>query len=284
MKYKLTLLFILIFLGVSTVWTQTGAKNKTIELKARDYLQAIIKQDAPKILKYTNPQFIRELGGGTKTLRFINKELREMQAMFRLVSAEVSETKDKKVSTGSEVRVYVTVKFTSQLFGDEAVEVKGFLKVAAQNKNLYFLQEKGIVCSFHIMQCAAEEEEKEKTTGSGVGRGTGAGNGSGTPPSTEKDKTASTDKVDLKIIKRVAPEYTPEARNAEIQGTVLLRLTIDKKGNVTAAKPIKGLSHGLTEKAIEAALLMKFAPPTRNGKSVSNATVTMELSFSTLQN
>ncbi len=64
----------------------------------------------------------------------------------------------------------------------------------------------------------------------------------------------------------VKPEYTAEAREAGITGEVKLALELDEDGRVTSVKPLSTLSHGLGERAIEAARRSTFKPATRNFK------------------
>jgi TonB family protein len=59
--------------------------------------------------------------------------------------------------------------------------------------------------------------------------------------------------------------YPPEAEKAGIQGNVVLKLTIDKEGSVTAAEVLEPAGHGFDEAAQAAALRFKFKPATRDG-------------------
>ncbi len=64
------------------------------------------------------------------------------------------------------------------------------------------------------------------------------------------------------------PEYTIEARKAQVQGVVILETVIDEKGNVTDVKILKGLPEGLDEAALEAVRTWKFSPAKMDGKPV----------------
>jgi TonB family protein len=76
------------------------------------------------------------------------------------------------------------------------------------------------------------------------------------------------------------PQYTEIARKARIQGVVIVQAIIDKEGNVTNVKVLKGLPMGLDQAAVEAIKKWKFQPSTLNGKPVSvyyNLTVNFQL-------
>lgn len=59
--------------------------------------------------------------------------------------------------------------------------------------------------------------------------------------------------------------YPPEAEKAGLQGKVVLKLTIDKEGNVTAADVMEPAGNGFDEAAQAAALKFKFKPATKDG-------------------
>ena len=65
------------------------------------------------------------------------------------------------------------------------------------------------------------------------------------------------------------PHYPEEARHARVQGVVILQTIIDKVGNVTDIKVLKGLPSGLTEAAVEAVSKWRFKPATHEGKPVA---------------
>src|ERR1700677_4540722 len=97
--------------------------------------------------------------------------------------------------------------------------------------------------------------------GGGFGPGSGGGMGGGayrigggvSPPS---------------ILYKVEPEYSEEARKAKFQGTVLLFVVVDEKGNPRDIKILRPLGLGLDQKAVEAVEKWKFSPGKKDGKPV----------------
>ncbi len=76
------------------------------------------------------------------------------------------------------------------------------------------------------------------------------------------------------VIYQVAHEYTDEARRAGIEGAVELRVRVDEEGCVVDIDVLEGLSHGLTESAVEAASRTVFRPATEDGEPVAAAVQT----------
>ncbi len=95
--------------------------------------------------------------------------------------------------------------------------------------------------------------------GDGDGRGSG---GSGAPPPPPKRAGVT---QGLKIISKPRPGYTDSARQNNIQGTVILRVTFLASGQVGSIAAVKGLPNGLTEQAIAAARRIAFEPMKRDG-------------------
>ena len=70
------------------------------------------------------------------------------------------------------------------------------------------------------------------------------------------------------VIARCAPQYTPEAKRASIEGTVVLYIQVYPDGRAHNIKVQSSLGSGLEEKAIEAVQQWRFSPGTKHGKPV----------------
>ena len=84
-----------------------------------------------------------------------------------------------------------------------------------------------------------------------------------------------------KVISKVEPQYTEQARQAKWQGTVRLGLVIDEAGvprNITVITP---LGMGLDQSAIEAVEQWRFQPTLLNNVPVTVET-TVDVSFKLL--
>ena len=75
------------------------------------------------------------------------------------------------------------------------------------------------------------------------------------------------EKISGHILRRVAPMYPPLARQARIQGTVILKVVIDKEGNVSNMQLVSGHPM-LAPAAIEAVKQWKYTPYESNGEIV----------------
>ena len=104
----------------------------------------------------------------------------------------------------------------------------------------------------------------------------------GPPPSPEPEGPIQVGGDVLPPAKTFAPQpqYTEIARKARLQGVVIVQAIIDKGGNVTNVKVLKGLGMGLDQAAVDAIKKWKFDPATLNGKPVAvyyNLTVNFRL-------
>jgi len=69
------------------------------------------------------------------------------------------------------------------------------------------------------------------------------------------------------LLTKVDPQYPPDARDARIQGTVVLQATIDKEGNIASLELVSGHPM-LAPAAIEAVKQWKYRPYLLNGTAV----------------
>ncbi len=97
--------------------------------------------------------------------------------------------------------------------------------------------------------------------GPGVGEGSGGGTGGGPyrpgsgiePPS---------------LLREVKPDYTEEARRRRVEGDVVFEIVVRRDGSVGDIRLMKGLGHGLDERAAAALRQWRFAPARRFGSPV----------------
>ena len=75
--------------------------------------------------------------------------------------------------------------------------------------------------------------------------------------------------VKVRIMSKPEPQYTEEARQNQVVGTVILRAVLTADGRVTHILIIKTLPNGLTQRAVQAAQRIKFVPAMLNGRPVS---------------
>jgi TonB family protein len=71
-----------------------------------------------------------------------------------------------------------------------------------------------------------------------------------------------------KLITSSHPEYTPEARAAQIEGTVELLIVVGEDGAARDIQVRKGLGYGLDEKAVECVAQWRFRPGVYEGSPV----------------
>ncbi|MGC8938332.1 MAG: TonB family protein [Thermodesulfovibrio sp.] len=105
---------------------------------------------------------------------------------------------------------------------------------------------------------------------------TTATTGSGSLSSADHSTTEKTGVIDTefgtaygpKFIHRAIPVYPQIARRLGKEGRVILRLTLNEKGELINIEVIQGAPYGFTESAVEAVKKSKFSPATKNGKPV----------------
>ncbi len=91
-------------------------------------------------------------------------------------------------------------------------------------------------------------------------------------PATQATENALTIRdVDVRpfIAMKPEPAYTEEARQNQLEGTLLLKAIFSADGTINNIKVAAGLPYGLEENAIDAAKRIKFIPAMKDGKFVS---------------
>lgn len=99
----------------------------------------------------------------------------------------------------------------------------------------------------------------------------GGGIGGPATPSSQKQQAAPVS-TPPELTYSIKPQYTPEARQAKLEGTVVLKVRILTNGRVEVLGVVHGLGHGLEEQARRAAEQFRFKPATRNGVPVDFTT------------
>ena len=124
-------------------------------------------------------------------------------------------------------------------------------------------------------------------SGAGIGRGSGGGVGSGSGagfgPGSGGNMGGGAYRIGggvspPQVVFKVEPEYSEEARKAKFQGTVVLFIVVDEKGNPRDLKVIRPLGLGLDQKAIEAVEKWRFKPGMKDGRPVP-VQATIEVNF-----
>jgi TonB family protein len=122
--------------------------------------------------------------------------------------------------------------------------------------------------------------------GGTVGNGNGVGlyDGNGWNVGKNDPKIGGTPRTQPKVdslpvaLNRPRPNYTEEARKNKVSGTARVYALVGSDGAVRQVRIIRGLSDGLNEEAIRAAMQMRFRPAMRNGQMV-DYWVTVDIEF-----
>ena len=119
--------------------------------------------------------------------------------------------------------------------------------------------------------------------GTGPGGGVGSGGGAGYGPGHGGNIGGGAYRIGggvsaPSVLFKVEPEYSEEARKAKFQGTVVLSVVVDEKGNPKELKVMRALGLGLDQKAIEAVEKWKFRPGLKDGHAVP-VFATIEVNF-----
>lgn len=75
--------------------------------------------------------------------------------------------------------------------------------------------------------------------------------------------------VRVRVVSKPEPQYTEQARQSQVTGTVVLRGILSSSGGVENITVLRELPDGLTERAIMAARKIRFIPAMKDGQFVS---------------
>jgi protein TonB len=117
--------------------------------------------------------------------------------------------------------------------------------------------------------------------GTGHGQGVGPGDGPGVGPGSGGGVNgfrAGGRRSPLTVLSKVEPDYSDDARKAQLQGTVIVELVVDEQGMPRNLKVVRSLGLGLDERALEAVSKWRFRPAYRDGKP-SAAPALVEVTF-----
>lgn len=81
-----------------------------------------------------------------------------------------------------------------------------------------------------------------------------------------------------KLLAKTEPQYSPEAREKKINGTVVLTVVIASSGQISEAKVLRSLEESLDQNAIAAVKTWSFSPATKDGRPVA-CRATVEVNF-----
>ena len=111
--------------------------------------------------------------------------------------------------------------------------------------------------------------------GNGVVRQAGFGDTDPAPvqPQHAKAAEAAPKVVPAEIISKPTPAYTEDARQARVEGEVLLEVVLEASGRIRVIRVVRGLGHGLDESAIHAAEKINFKPAMRDGQPADSTAV-----------
>ena len=76
-----------------------------------------------------------------------------------------------------------------------------------------------------------------------------------------------------RVIHKVYPRYTPEARRALVQGTAVLEVVVDEQGLAARITTVSPIGFGLDDRAKEAVGQWLFKPGRKNGRPVKTVTM-----------
>ena len=108
----------------------------------------------------------------------------------------------------------------------------------------------------------------------GIGNKDGSGYGDGERSGVGNSRAGFREDVTApRLLSKVEPEYSEEARKVKLQGSVMLRIVVDERGRAESIEVTQGLGLGLDERAVEAVKKWRFHPGTRAGRPVPTSAI-----------
>jgi protein TonB len=150
-----------------------------------------------------------------------------------------------------------------------AIEPTGLVKMPESNN----LPNLGMAQSPQIA-LASQGSGSGSGFGQGLGGGIGGGSGSGAGPGSGGGYGGGLMSVGggvsaPQVIHSVEPEFTDDARRANYQGSVSIKLIVDSQGDPQDVRLASHLGMGLDEKALDAVRQYRFKPAMYQGHAVS---------------
>lgn len=115
---------------------------------------------------------------------------------------------------------------------------------------------------------ARTAQGKAPGDGAGTGRADGPGRGSGGGSEGIMEFGFGAPGAPS-FLRKTMPSYPPFARKQQLEGTVLLRVTIDERGRAVKIELVKKAGYGFDEEAVKAIRESTFVPAKSGGKSLA---------------
>ena len=112
----------------------------------------------------------------------------------------------------------------------------------------------------------------------GIGDRNGPGAGDGSKPGISESRRLRGTIVNPVLLAKNEPEYSEEARRARLQGSVMLRIEVNERGQAQNIVVTQSLGLGLDERAVESVRQWRFRAGSVDGKPTPIA-ASVEVSF-----
>jgi protein TonB len=81
------------------------------------------------------------------------------------------------------------------------------------------------------------------------------------------------------VASKVEPAYTKEAEDERVEGLVLVAVVVAPDGSSDALNIVRGIGHGLDEKAVQTVRQWHFEPGTKGGVPVPVGPIVVAVNF-----